>query len=136
MALPAGCPQFILVSGAGSTEYNGIYEKVSADKYVLQSDNTKQFWYKSAPPFLPFLPDFWQFSADPYTGNFAYSYQIPDRNNPPCPQSIPAFPDSNWSIGGLGSSPVPSITIYSPAPTDPFPCILKDVKATNIRAKN
>lgn len=115
MATPSGCPQFILVSGAGATEYNGIYEKVSNTQYLLQSDNTKQLWYRQPPPFLPFIPDLWVFSPNPYGGVNAYTYQVPDKNNPPCPQSIPGLGDSNWAIYDLGSYPVPtSITVYNP----------------------
>ncbi len=120
MADPTGCPPYIIVAEAGNTAYNGIYEKVSDIKYVLQSDNTKQLFYNQAPPSLPFLPDFWKFSPNPYTGNEAYSYQVPDKNNPPCPQSLPASDDPNWSIGVQGTLPLPSIAVYSIPTLDPI----------------
>jgi len=116
MAAPTGCAQYVQVTGAGANDYNGIYERVTDNQYVKQGDSTKQIYYSEPPPHLPFLPEFWNFSPNPYAGELAYGYQIPDKNNPPCLQSLPGPGDANWSVGSLGSFPSLTVTAYSPGP--------------------
>lgn len=113
MPAPSNCAQYVLVTNAGNNDYNGIYERVTDSQYLKQGDSTKQIWYSMPPPHLSFLPDFWRFSPNPYAGNSAYDYQIPDKNNPPCLEDLPGPDATNWGIGNFGSAPMPTVTVYS-----------------------